>query len=168
MEAVLILFYLGSRPDHRGRSLAEILEQDDLWFETVHDFIQWLFPNREHSRVNPHAPNLTPEVISAFNSDELLKRQLRASFNRMLAFYGLRDSGHTIKKADNWPERKTDWFTRDTHNNLRITRIIKCLNALGLENEAERFHAALHELRISEPDCGIGDVAFRFWDDAQR
>ncbi len=40
----LLAFCYGSHPDHRGRMLAEILKQDDLWFELTHDCIQWLFP----------------------------------------------------------------------------------------------------------------------------
>ena len=97
--------------------------------------------------------------------DELVRQHLRASFNRMLAFYGLADTGDGICKAANWHERKSNWFTQDTHNNLRITRILKCLCTLGLENEAAKFHEALLDLRENEPDCGIGDNAFRFWAD---
>ena len=41
----LLRFYSGSHPDHRGRMLAEILKQDDLWLELTHDYIQWLFPS---------------------------------------------------------------------------------------------------------------------------
>jgi len=66
MNSPLVMFYLGSHPDHRGWLLSEILDQDDLWLEATHDFIQWLFPNREPSRVNAHAPILTSGVIAAF------------------------------------------------------------------------------------------------------
>ena len=52
----LLAFYLGTGTDHRGRTLAEILRQDDLWFEITHDFIQWLFPLNELSRASLHAP----------------------------------------------------------------------------------------------------------------
>lgn len=39
----LLSFYYGSHPDHRGRMLAEIVQQDDDGIEQAHDFIQWLF-----------------------------------------------------------------------------------------------------------------------------
>ncbi|MBI5330300.1 MAG: hypothetical protein HZB71_06770 [Betaproteobacteria bacterium] len=37
------------------------------------------------------------------------------------------------------------------------------LTLLGLQPVAEQFHSALVELRESEPDCGIGETAFRYW-----
>jgi hypothetical protein len=39
----LLAFYLGTGPDHRGRTLAEILRQDDLWFEITHDSFNGCF-----------------------------------------------------------------------------------------------------------------------------
>ncbi len=81
----------------------------------------------------------------------------------MLAFYGMRISEGQITKAENWDERKHNWFIRDTHNNLRITRILKCLMALGLENEAWHFFTALKSLVESELDSGISPTSIRYW-----
>jgi len=145
----LILFYLGSHPDHQGRYLAEILEQNDHWLEASHDYIQWIFPTTEKSRVKPGAPTITKEIQSEFHKDELLRNHLKASYFRMLEFYGLESMNNSIRKSDNWEKRKSNWFVQDTHNNLRITRILKCLKALGLEMEAiefynrERLHSSL-------------------------
>ena len=58
----LLNFYLGGAPDDRGRTLAEILRQDDAWLESTHDFVQWLFPLDRPSGVNPSAPLLTGAV----------------------------------------------------------------------------------------------------------
>ena len=159
----LILFYIGSHPDHRGRTLSEILKQDDCWLEVTHDYIQWLFPNEERSGVNPCVPTITDEIQQAFKNDEILQTHLRASFYRMLSFYGLVATDHGIVKGDNWEKRKLNWFVEDTHNNLRITRILKCLCALGLEDEAIRYHQALVELVQNEKECGIGSMAQQFW-----
>ncbi|WP_077730025.1 opioid growth factor receptor-related protein [Methylocaldum sp. 14B] len=164
----LILFYIGSHPDSRGRLLAEILEQDDYWLEVTHDYIQWLFPNKEKSRVTPGAPTITKEIQEEFLNDEILQQHLKASFNRMLAFYGLVDTGSGIKKSENWERKKSNWFVKDTHNNLRITRILKSLRSLGLETEAIKFHEALVELAETEKDCGIGEAAQRFWAEAVK
>lgn len=97
----LILFYLASHPDNRGRFLSEILEQDDFWLESCHDYIQWLFPTREFSRVTPDAPTISKEVEEAFVGDELLQNHLRASYRRILSFYGLTVSGTKIVRAEN-------------------------------------------------------------------
>ncbi|GJL82382.1 MAG: hypothetical protein DHS20C01_20160 [marine bacterium B5-7] len=162
----LILFYTGSHPDSRGRFLFDVLQQDDDWLETCHDYIQWLFPNREPSRVTPDAPIITKEVQNAFLDDELLRNQLRASFKRILSFYGLKQAGSEIVKAENWSDRKSYWFTHDTHNNLRITRILKCLSTLGLSSEACMFYKTLNKLQQEEPDCGPGTRAYKFWHEA--
>jgi hypothetical protein len=159
----LLAFYYGGTPDDRGRLLADITRQDDLWLEVTHDYVQWLFPLHEMSRVTPWAPVVDSDVLAAFHGDELLRTHLMASFLRMLSFYGLARKDGRIVKGGNWDERKDNWFTQGTHNDLRITRILKCLTLLGLQPVAEQFHAVLVELRESEPDCGIGETAFRYW-----
>ncbi len=159
----LLAFYFGAAPDDRGRLLAEFTRQNDLWLEVTHDYIQWLFPIREPSGVTPWAPTVDREVLAAFHQDELLRTHLMASFLRMLSFYGLAWKEGRIVKGGNWEERKDNWFTQGTHNDLRLTRIIKCLTLLGLRPVADQFHSALVELRESEPDCGIRDTAFSYW-----
>ena len=146
--------------------LAEILRQDDHWLETCHNYIQWLFPTKEYSRVTPDAPTLDMATIEAFNADDLLRNHLRAALIRILSFYGLRLAAAGIVKGANWEERKANWFTENTHNSLRITRILKCLTALGLATEAMALQVALAALCESEPDCGIDNTALQFWSDA--
>ncbi len=159
----LLAFYHGSHPDDRGRFLADILWQDDLWLEQTHDYIQWLFPLHEVSRVLPSAPLIDQEVAAAFHADDWLQSRLRASWLRMLAFYGLACCNGAVVKGSNWAERKSNWFTQGTHNDLRITRILKSLCALGLRSEAKAFLTCLEALRSSEADCGIGETAYRYW-----
>lgn len=159
----LLAFYYGSHPDHQGRLLAEILRQDDLWWETTHDFIQWVFPLAEASRVVPGSPLVDRATAQAFGSDEILQAHLRASYGRMLAFLGLRHDGRTVVKAASWPARRAEWFTQPTHNSLRITRVLKSLQLLGLTAEAAAFHAALQALCEHEPGAGIGAEARRYW-----
>lgn len=162
----LLAFYSGIGPDHRGRYLRDIVRQDDRWLETTHDYVQWLFPLREPSGVLPSAPLIDAEVAAAFAAHERLRQTLRANFLRMLSFYGLDDRDGRIGKGSNWAERNADWFTRPTHNNLRITRMLKCLCALGLRSDAQRWEAGLEALRTSEPDCGVGATAFDYWRNA--
>jgi hypothetical protein len=164
----LLAFYAGEAPDHRGRYLADIVRRDDRWLEATHDYIQWLFPLREPSGVLPSAPLIDAEVAAAFATDERLRSALHASFVRMLAFYGLREAQRQIVKGENWDERKIDWFTRPTHNDLRITRILKCLGALGCGDDAQRLLAALVSLAQSERDFGVSAVSVAYWRDAVR
>jgi hypothetical protein len=54
-------FYSGVEPDHRGRYLHEIQKWPDDQLESVHDYIQWLFPLPERSGFNVSAPVLNPK-----------------------------------------------------------------------------------------------------------
>ncbi|MGK7944758.1 MAG: opioid growth factor receptor-related protein, partial [Microcystaceae cyanobacterium] len=48
----LINFYLGNTVDHRGRKIEDIWQWNDHQLESVHDYIQWLFPLKEKSGFN--------------------------------------------------------------------------------------------------------------------
>jgi hypothetical protein len=162
----LLRFYCGTHPDHRGRMLAEILRQDDDWLEITHDYIQWLFPLADLSRASPNAPLLDGATVAAFKQDEGLRNHMRAAFVRMLAFYGLSITRDGIKKAANWDARKLEWFTSNTHNSLRLTRMLKSLHALGFTWEAHTLQSTLETLCTTEPDCGIDSTSRRFWKEA--
>ncbi len=158
----LVAFHLGIRRDDRGRLLSDILRADDDWLESTHDFIQWMFPLPEPSAVNPGAPLAGPEVRAAFRDDALLRAHLRASFLRMLRFYGLAlgDDG-IVRSASNW-SRRNAWFRFGGHNDLRITRILRSMSVLGLGVEARALLDCLERLRAGEP-CGVNVRAFEYW-----
>jgi hypothetical protein len=148
----LIAFYSGSAPDDRGRYRSDILAWNDDQLEAVHDYIQWLFPLREPSPVNPSAPRLTDAIVEEFRLRDDLQANLRESFERMERFY----------KA---PARH--WLTPNNHNHLRITRILKCLMELGLEDCAVSFFEWLRLERTGAPSQ-VTEVTFRFWQSAIR
>ncbi|KAG7323788.1 hypothetical protein KOW79_013490 [Hemibagrus wyckioides] len=103
--------------------------------ERVHSYIQWLFPLREPG-VNYLATELTKKEIQAFQESEEAKRRLVDSYELMLGFYGIQltDRGTgDVRRAENWRERFAN-LERNMHNNLRITRILKCLGELGFEH----------------------------------
>src|SRR5262245_36123822 len=94
-ESALITFYRGSGTDHAGRSIEEILSWDDAALESVHAYIQWLFPNADSSRANPFAPLLTPADCATFRADPELRSTLARAFERILDFYGLERESST-------------------------------------------------------------------------
>ena len=61
----IVVFYSGGT-DGNGRTLREILGWSDATLEGVHDYIQWVFPTRQPSGVNPFAPLVTAETVRAF------------------------------------------------------------------------------------------------------
>ncbi len=85
----VVAFYSGG-PDNRGGTLNQILAWPDTQLESVHDYIQWVFPTIQPSGVNPYAPLVTRDTIRAFEERSDLRERLRAALDRTLAFYGLR------------------------------------------------------------------------------
>lgn len=165
----IIGFFSGTEPDHRGRYLHEIQRLPDDQLERVHDYIQWLFPLAEPSGFNVAAPVLNRESIEAFRARPDLQEKLRFSFIRMMNFYGLEvRSGErvTITRAPNFATKSTVWLSPGNHNHLRLTRIFKCLNLLGLEAEAKALFACLSEIYEGERDKelpAISDETMRYW-----
>ncbi|XP_008317533.1 opioid growth factor receptor isoform X2 [Cynoglossus semilaevis] len=132
-------FYLNKFPsapdDIYIESFLKEWKTDYKRLERVHSYIQWLFPLREPG-VNYMASELTKKEIEAFKNNEDAKRRLVESYELMLGFYGIqlvdRKNGE-VKRADNWKERFGN-LERNMHNNLRITRILKCLGELGFKH----------------------------------
>jgi Opioid growth factor receptor (OGFr) conserved region len=158
---LLIDFYGGLARDAKGRFLRDILAWDDARLESVHDYIQWLFPLPESSAFNWDAPLLDTDTIEAFRAHASLRENLLAAFLRMLAFYGL-ELGDTVQRAPNFEGRARVWLHPGNHNHLRITRILKSLRLLGLEAEAALFLQALEALYRERPDC-ISAETYRYW-----
>jgi Opioid growth factor receptor (OGFr) conserved region len=169
----ILAFYSGAGADHRGRHLREILEWSDDELERVHDYIQWLFPLPERSGFNVNAPTLDEQSIQAFQSRADLQQNLRASFIRMLAFYGLEvvveSCRPTVRRAPSFTKRSENWLRAGNHNHLRITRILKSLRILALEREALAFFellADIYNLEMGKSSPRISDETFRFWKSA--
>ena len=165
----LLDFYFGVGTDDRGRYLNEMLQWPDSRLEEVHDYIQWMFPLAERSGFNIHAPLLTVSEIGQFRSNPELRQNLKASFVRILGFYGLILSGSRpleVKRALHFEEASLNWITPGNHNHLRITRILKSLLTLGLEEEAHAFYVCLEDIYSAEcaKTCpGISEATFSFW-----
>lgn len=166
----IVQFYSHTHGDNRGRMLREILAWTDARLENVHDYIQWLFPLPEPSGVNPSAPLLDDQTIESFRGRRALQDQLRESFARMLRFYGLkleaRGEALHVSESPDFNERASNWLQAGNHNHLRITRILRCLRLLGLEQEASAFFGWLSDLyekdrRNSWP--AISETTFRYW-----
>ncbi|XP_053083217.1 opioid growth factor receptor-like protein 1 isoform X3 [Pangasianodon hypophthalmus] len=111
-----------------------------------------LFPTQEPG-VNNSAHVLTPTEIRYFHEDVTVKKRLFKSYMLMLDFYGIelvsQETGK-VKRAVNWKERFAN-LNRNTHNNLRITRILKCLGLLGFRHyQAPLVHFFLEETLVED------------------
>lgn len=156
-------FLEGTGTDDRGRTLEEILGKDDHWLEYTHDFIQWLFPIDSPSGANPKAPVVTAAEAQELGANANIASNLRASFGRMAGFYGFVVKEATIERKINFSLRAPHWAGQPTHNDLRITRILRSLRLFGLTSEAKLFYdAAMAAVREYRGDTGVQ----RYWSKA--
>lgn len=148
MRDRVVSFYSGG-VDHRNRTLETILSWPDDDLETVHDYIQWLFPTVQPSGVNPFAPLVGEETVAAFAAAPDLRARLRRAFERMLSFYGLRLTQDRAARARveidqvTFPGRSRNWLRAGNHNHLRLTRMMDSLWTLGLTDEARALQRCL-------------------------
>lgn len=142
-----------------GYTLDAILGWPDEDWELQHDFVQWLFATDQESMFNPDAPVLDAATIARFRADPLLRHRLRRSFDRWLSFCGIIhiDAGLAFDRPN------PDVWGRPNHNWLRITRVLRSLNLLGLNNEARAFFALLTTIR-SQTDS----TTWGYWERASR
>jgi len=167
MNKPIVDFYSGKATDTSGRSLREIHAWGYHELETVHDYIQWLFPLPEHSQYNVRAPVLDVEQIAEFQSNAELRSQLLASFDKMLGFYGFERNNMSIVRSNTWEERSRNWLRPCNHNHLRLTRILKSLSILGLKDCANALFEALNDV-FSEKSSAISDTTMEYWKRALR
>ena len=171
-DSIIIQFYLGKTTDNRGRTIEQIWQWNYEVLERTHDYIQWLFPLPEVSRFHPHAPILTAEDVSRFKNSFGLKTRLTVSLEVILDFYGLScqylDSEQfKITPALTFSDRKKYWLHWGNHNHLRITRILKCLNTLGLEAYAQSLLGCLEQIYIME-EGKITKLTLSSWQEAVK
>ncbi|KAG8899221.1 hypothetical protein FRB99_006852 [Tulasnella sp. 403] len=132
---------LRCRPDNL--TIDELHQQfwgdyDEL--EYGHGYIQWLFPIREHG-MNYAAQPLQRHEIELMSGSKEIMRRVWTSYEMMLDFYGMRivePRTGLLERTENYRSRYRN-LLRSPHNNLRITRILKCLSELGIEYASAGF-----------------------------
>ena len=167
VEDALLRFYRLEGRDARGRTLGDIWAWDDERLESVHDYIQWLFPLPEPSAFNPAAPILTEAAVAAFRADPHLQQRLLRSLATMLAFYGLALSAGSggaprIQPAAAFAAKSRGWLHPGNHNHLRMTRILTSLRLLGLGDHARAFYACLIDVARDHPHA-VSETTLAYW-----
>jgi opioid growth factor receptor-like protein len=161
LSSRILEFYRHSKPDFEGRMLSEYWEWNDQTLESVHDFIQWMFPLDEPSAFNPDAPLLTAEDRVAFAKDPRLQNAVWQSLQCFLAFLGLEITPDgSVGRRSNFNQRLSIWRSLN-HNWLRITRVLKSLRLLGMDNEAREFWKCLAMLH--DQDGYVTEDSFNYW-----
>ncbi|KAF8964353.1 opioid growth factor receptor conserved region-domain-containing protein [Flammula alnicola] len=159
------------RPD--GRTISEIHKK---WFgqydklEFKHGYIQWLFPIREYG-MNYESQPLQTHEIQLMKADDAIIQRVIESYKLMLDFYGMhlesQDTGLVGRALPprNYAPRYHN-LVRSSHNNLRISRILKCLSEMGLErlNAGFLLHVLNEQSEANELNSwGIRSSMDRWW-----
>lgn len=155
-------FYLGKAPDHMSRTLEDILRWSDARLEASHNYIQVLFPLLEASQHVPNAPVLDAAALEEFRKNPAIQKNLLRSFQMMLRFYGfqLDSDKREVTRSPDFQAKTANWLFMGDHNHLRITRILKCLSASGLNEYASAFLKVL--LPIAEPGR-VSEETVAYW-----
>ena len=120
------------------------LFKDYGFLERSHNYIQWLFPLIDKSPHNPNAV-LNLDEVELFKSDRTVQENLVKSLVTMMDFYGatlVTEPEITITHGEEkvgvlgktkTEERLTN-MNDNSHNRLRVTRILSSLKLLGRED----------------------------------
>ena len=142
-------FLEGLELDSRGRTFDSILSYSDEDTETIHNFIQWVFPLDEASRAVAGSPVLSKSDIAEIRASSTSKINLTRASAWYLGFLN----------------RNRHWVTKYDHNHLRITRVIKSLRLLVGDFEADDFRVKVFVL-LGDEKSKIDLKAVSFWTEA--
>jgi hypothetical protein len=141
-------FLLAKEPDFKGRMIQDIWNYSDEEIESIHDFIQILFPLNKKSQSVFHGHYLdNDDLVQSLKGDVQVKENILKSSEWFLTFL----------------EKNSHWKSRYDHNQLRITRIIECLRLLVGDDEADNFYESIIELC---KDKNINKKTIEFWNNA--
>ena len=154
--------------DGRGRSIDDVWSMSLEELEYTHDYIQWLFPLRERSSVEPQTPTLDDASIAAFQTPELRARLIQSAA-MMAELYGMQicqdAGGWRVDLAATAADRQRVWLTPGNHNFLRLTRIMKSLATLGHGELSTAWLTALRQIYARHSSV-IGPRTLQFWEKA--
>jgi len=114
--------------------------------ESKHDYIQWLFPIHESSAFNSSSQALQRHEVRKIRRSPVVTARFLKSYELILDFFGFviadKLTGRLARKQVDALGRLANLNTH-SHNFLRITRILKCLNEMGFVHYQLPFLKAL-------------------------
>lgn len=141
-DSEIILYFLDQARDGGGRTLTQVMQKDNSWFERTHDHIQWMLPTRRRSKYEPNAPVLTDRDVQVFR----VRRDLREAYS-----FGV----DRVKRFLELDQMRPAWVREKDHSHKRITRLIESLMDLGFEERAQRVLEQV--LRVDRANPGVID-----------
>lgn len=135
-------FCLGIFKDSQNRLLEDILNFDNNKKESEHNYIQWLFPISTIGMGDSEPRTFTLQTYNILKVNPKLfnavQEGLRKSFYSMFNFWGQnlekKNDKYEISKINQ--ELENSWII-NTHNYLRMNRILQCLRLFNLHKERD-------------------------------
>lgn len=157
----------GKACDDKHRKITDILRYNSIQLELTHDYIQRVFPTKEVSRFSK-IDIITDEDLANFKASEVAQQNVRAMYQKMLCFWKINDTLYQ-EWGKNAPLRL--WNRCNNHNHWRMTRILKSLKMLGMEQEFNDFSLRLStilELRKINNSIRITNETIKLWNENMR
>ena len=155
-------FLKGLETDDHHRFFEDILKFSEFQLESVHNYIQEVFPTDEQSDFSSIKP-ITEKELEEIRLDKTIQNNIHLMYLRMLEFWKLDGD-----KYKDWGFLKPVrlWNIKNNHNHRRISRVIKSLKLCGLTQDYEDFKMRLEyiiELRKTNTHIHITDNTISYW-----
>jgi hypothetical protein len=158
--------YLGyGARDDRGSTLASTLRRDNDWFEEHRYFVQWMFPIAERSQAKQDGPMLSQSEFLRLAEDRRVREGVMSGVVRLLRFLGLRLNAHEdgVAEGDNWEIEWHRWARFAGHNDMRVSRMLRCLALMGQADLAKGIYLSLERLLRQTRGVETAEPALAFW-----
>lgn len=149
----------GAKP--HGYGFRDVLAFDRVAFDTHHDFIQWLFPNKAGSPINPSAPRLTDVHLELYRRLPELRTAVGEGIVKFYSFLGFRIIPGGFERTDDFELGFQYWVSRLDHNHRRISRLLTFMCEIGERGKAVSLLTYL-ETELAEADL-LGIEAILYW-----
>lgn len=170
----IVKFYRGEISNDNHDMFDEILQWDDDKMERSHSTIQWMFPLNESSKAQPFSPVLSDFQIQEMKSCPKIRANLLKALSSWALFYGLSftadlndDGSWSVEHQITNQNQFSNWITPRNHNYLRLTRIMRCLVLLGLQDFAISLYKCLKTIYHDYSNI-IPAITMDFWSDAVK
>jgi len=143
--------------------IEKVLRYDDTTLEVCHCYIQWLFPvNDFDSKYNSDSCMISEIDAQSIRCHPICSLRVLHAFERMLLFFGFRLSFESNEiLVDSYDRLR--FINNSRHNFLRITRILKSMNILGLGKLRELFGKALFAQTMNGTLNNAQDSLYQYW-----
>lgn len=145
-------FLSGSSSDYKNRFIDEIIAWDDEQLERCADQFQWIFPLHEESSMAFIYPVIDKNIVELSEDIPEVRDNIIFACERFKKFLGVGDY------LDE--EKQKKWCTKNNHNFLRITRVIRSLRLFGCENEALDFYKSIVECPMVKINVDLKTKSF--------